>query len=346
MKRHHLRRGRMCDQGSTAFVFRPGTSLTGAPLPGTVSKVFRHNEQHDFFSREMLAMDTLRGIVPAALVAPCLTEHCGPLSAEAYTAGFPARERAKCGHGGGTDHHQMVYVDCGPSLEAAWPPPQLPWTLRSSRTAPPAFLRTMASAMTALFQGIVAMHAAGMAHNDIKPANVLYRAETNTLTLIDYGLATFAGRNCWYRDGSTYMFHPPEFQVARQLREGGSPGDAAVLAPYAQLLRWLNCTCGGELAKDSSALLFRGTDFSVSSMACEIKWGNPAPGSSSDVYSAGILLLYVVLCLDVSTGICQEEDALATALTQLARHMMSGNTHTRPTPEYCACALQAAVLNT
>ena len=318
------RRGQLHDEGTTAFVFRPGCALDGTPLPGTVSKVFKPHAEHDFFRRELRVMSAMMPIVRAC-AAECLFVQSGALD---VAASFSACQRKKCGEV--TDPavgpvYQMVYKDCGPSLGDCWPPARRRVLRSSAHCAPPSVLRNLATALVPLFQGVADMHAAGMAHNDIKPANVLYDIRTNTVTLIDFGLAT-VGRNSWYTSGSTYSFHAPEFQIAHLLRQGCGPeeGSDDILAAYANLLRWLQLGTG----------MYRGVDFSLAAMRAELVWGEAPASSSPDVYSAGILLLYIVRRLDKDGGMTFE-GALATELTRLARRMMCGNPARRPLPTQC-----------
>jgi hypothetical protein len=267
--------------------------------------------------------------VVRACAAECLFLHAGALAA--FSDSFSARQRRTCGDMT-APVYQMVYKDCGVSLGDCWPPAQRRVLRSSARAPPPPLLRNLATALVPLFQGVADMHAAGMAHNDIKPTNVLYDIRTNTATLIDFGLAT-VGRNNWYTNGSTYSFHAPEFQIAYLLRKGCGPeeGTGDILEAYDNLLRWLQL----------DVATYRGEDFSPAALGAELVWGSAPATSSSDVYSVGILLLYIVRRLD-GDGACAE-GALATQLTRLAKRMMCGNPARRPLPTECLRDLKACL---
>ena len=61
-----------------------------------------------------------------------------------------------------------------------------------------------------MVQGLYALHAAGLAHNDIKPKNIMQTAD-GTIKLIDFGLVeSFCIRRYEQVDG-TPMYNPPEY---------------------------------------------------------------------------------------------------------------------------------------
>ena len=77
-------------------------------------------------------------------------------------------------------------------------------------------------AMEPVFAGLVRLSKAGLVHQDIKPANIVYYRKDGRCALIDFGLMTkrsevYGSENRPIRE-TVYPYYPPEYQYARELR--------------------------------------------------------------------------------------------------------------------------------
>jgi len=77
-------------------------------------------------------------------------------------------------------------------------------------------------AMEPVFAGLVRLGKAGLVHQDIKPANIVYYRKDGRCALIDFGLMTkrsevYGSENRPIRE-TVYPYYPPEYQYALELR--------------------------------------------------------------------------------------------------------------------------------
>ena len=105
--------------------------------------------------------------------------------------------------------HQIVYENGGVAIS------QLPWSTYWTRFGP-------------VFEGIEVLQAYGMAHQDIKPDNIVYNAANSKMALIDFGLygrldKVFAESNAFV---SFYLYMPPEI-AENALRHKWLPAKSA-----------------------------------------------------------------------------------------------------------------------
>ena len=125
--------------------------------------------------------------------------------------------------------HTVELIDFGQLADGRWYEVQeridcgdlVAYRARMGGSLPPDRLRDVASELS---KAIAAFHAAGLAHHDIKPENVLVRAlDPLDLVLSDFGLAVVAGNRTYYATNrnATIAYQAPE--TMRQV--GGEPRD-------------------------------------------------------------------------------------------------------------------------
>jgi serine/threonine protein kinase len=148
------------------FTLRSGTDRAGGGLATDVFAVARDGEAL-----------VCKRLGPRALSEPWMRER---LTAEGHLLGLLDGRGAPRLVAAGEDTH-------GPWLvmeRIAWPP--LAARMARTREADPGWL---AKAAGAAFAALAAVHAAGVVHGDVSPANVLVAEDAAQATLVDFGLA-------------------------------------------------------------------------------------------------------------------------------------------------------------
>jgi eukaryotic-like serine/threonine-protein kinase len=96
--------------------------------------------------------------------------------------------------------------------------------LRGGRRVPPAIVAALGLQLLAALQ---AVHAAGVVHCDVKPANLLL-GEDGRLVLVDFGIAAAGGTGPVERDSPDVVVGSPSYMAPERI-QGQTPGPAADL---------------------------------------------------------------------------------------------------------------------
>lgn len=171
----------------------PTTLVTKLEAGDRVRKYFKSHRRHD---TELCTLEALtsRGCGGGALLL-----HCGH-GAEVPEDEVVARWAGPGGGGGGGV--TLPFIDFpygGPTLARACPG-----------------AAGLHRAVQAVCEGLASLHAAGLAHMDVKADNVVLDEATGSARLIDFGLVTSATDRllgCGSLQDSTYWCYPPEVLV-------------------------------------------------------------------------------------------------------------------------------------
>ncbi|MEM9662808.1 MAG: serine/threonine-protein kinase [Planctomycetota bacterium] len=184
----------------------------------------------------LLSSDAKPSAVAMKVIAACEASEARQLLDEARLARRVSHVNvAKVFDAGYDDDHAFVVSELleGPSLSVGG---RLRW-------------REVARLVAQLADGVAAIHAAGLVHGDLKPANVIMR-DAETPVIVDFGSAAHRGSGRAQRGGFTLAFCAPE-----QLSGGSVPIPASDVYSLGSIAVWL--LLGQPAAGDSAPDVIR-----------------------------------------------------------------------------------------